>query len=213
MSVKYLAVATSVLVAALGLWLSFVALSTLAGWGGWGTAQAGAMAIVVDGLIVVATLSVYSLESGRGYAWGVFIAWSIVSLSGNVIHAILEPGRLHPILSAAIAAAPPLAHLIATHLTVKLLRQGSPASPEVLAEVPAPAPAPVVADPVAEVPTAAPAPARAVQAVPDVAEDPIDEDRGHALAQLAAKLVTQQQVADRFGVSVRTVRRWQNSAA
>ncbi|MBV6758340.1 helix-turn-helix domain-containing protein [Rhodococcus opacus] len=211
MSVKYLAVGASALVATLGLWLSFVALSTLAGWAGWGPSEAAAMAIVVDGLIVVATLSVYSLESGRIYAWGVFIAWSLVSLSGNVTHAILEPGRLDPILSALIAAAPPLAHLIATHLTVKLIRQDSAAAPEVV-EIATPEPiaepAPVRPDPV-EVP----APARAVEAVPDLVDTPAeDAARAHALAQLAAKQVTQAQVAEQFGVHVRTVRRWQAAA-
>ncbi|NCL75706.1 helix-turn-helix domain-containing protein [Rhodococcus sp. YH1] len=208
---RWIAVTTSATIAALALALSFVALSTLASWAGWGHWESKAWAVVVDGLIVVATLSVYADPHRRAYPWAILSVASLGSLAGNVTHAVLAPGALAVGLSAAIAATPPLAHLVATHLTVRLLHTPTPighvTEPDVLepfelvdchddpAPIPTPEPDP---EPVAGEPTPAP-------------DEPGDDRRTRALEAIAAGM-TQRQAAEMVGVTERTIRRWQTAA-
>lgn len=235
------AVATAAAVAGLGLWLSFVALSDLAARAGLGAFEARAWAVVIDGLIVVSTLAVYSLDQRRAYAWTVFLFASTASLAANVTHSILAPGELPLWLSGAIAAAPPLSHLIATHLTCKLIREHARRdTPAVRADMPEPddrLPAPLdeaprppalhaVAAPAPELLDDAPTAERANLREPELLEPELldegapasppesnlEDPRARALAAIAAG-AKQHEAAALVGVHVRTVRRWLSAAA
>lgn len=208
---RWIAVTTSATIAALALALSFVALSTLASWAGWGNWESKAWAVVVDGLIVVATLSVYADPHRRAYPWAILSAASLGSLGGNVTHAMLAPGALAVGLSAAIAATPPLAHLVATHLTVRLLHTPDPighVTEHAVAEPTVPIDHHVDPDPN---PRPEPEPEPVDEHIDPTPDEPTDDRRTRALEAIAAGM-TQRQAAELVGVTERTIRRWQTAA-
>ena len=90
------AVAGTVFIAIGAFWLSFTSLADLAARSGIGAGQAWAWPLIVDGIIVVATVAVVAL-AGQKAAW---YPWAL--------------------LAAAIAAVPPVVLLAITHLTVIL---------------------------------------------------------------------------------------------
>ena len=125
------AVAGTVFIAAGAFWLSFTALADLAERSGIGAGQAWAWPLIVDGIIVVATVSVVALAGQRAawYPWLLLMAGALVSVAANAIHAIFAadvdvPGGL----AGAVAAVPPLVLLAITHLTVILTRPVSEVS-------------------------------------------------------------------------------------
>jgi hypothetical protein len=85
--------------------------------------------VIVDGTIVLATMSIVALASyrhqraNRRFFWGVLCAAAVVSVSGNAVHALI-PGAapLVPWLSAVIACVPPIALLATTHSLAILWR-------------------------------------------------------------------------------------------
>ncbi len=214
---RWIAVATSATIASLALALSFVALSTLASWAGWGLWESKAWAVVVDGLIVVATLAVYADPHRRAYPWAILSVASLGSLAGNVTHAALAPGVLPVGLSAAIAATPPLAHLVATHLTVRLIHTPSSIDHVTEQAKETPRSSAVDLEPVAvtfdEVPVASNVPEPDPELVVDTEPKPeaVDDRRAQALEAIAAGM-TQRQAAELVGVTERTIRRWQSAA-
>lgn len=119
------AVCGTVLIALGAFWLSFTALADLARRSGIDAGQAWAWPLIVDGIIVVATVSVVALAGQRGawYPWALLAAGAIVSVTANALHAIVAADADVPgVLAASVAAVPPLVLLAITHLTVILTR-------------------------------------------------------------------------------------------
>ncbi|MDO5681364.1 MAG: DUF2637 domain-containing protein [Propionibacteriaceae bacterium] len=119
------AVAGTVFIAAGAFWLSFTALADLAARSGIGTGQAWAWPLIVDGIIVVATVAVVALAGQRSawYPWALLIGGALVSVTANAIHAVVAADADVPgILAASVAAVPPVVLLAITHLTVILTR-------------------------------------------------------------------------------------------
>lgn len=128
------AVAGTVFIAGGAFWLSFTALADLAARSGVGGSQAWAWPLIVDGIIVVATVAVVALAGQRSawYPWTLLIGGAAVSVTANAIHAVVAADADVPgMLAAAVAAVPPVVLLAITHLTVILTR------PQLAAEVPA----------------------------------------------------------------------------
>lgn len=117
-------------------WLSFTALADLARRSGIASSQAWVWPLLVDGLIVVATIAVVALDgrSRAWYPWGLLIAGALVSVAANAMHAVVAAEVAVPgLLASVIASVPPLVLLASTHLTVVLIRSAhhrTPASGE-----------------------------------------------------------------------------------
>ncbi len=120
------AVAGTVFIAAGAFWLSFTALADLARRSGVDARQAWAWPLIVDGIIVVSTVSVVALAEQREawYPWILLMAGAAVSVASNAIHAVVAADADVPAaLAGAVAAVPPLVLLAITHLTVVLTRR------------------------------------------------------------------------------------------
>lgn len=122
------AITGTVLIALGAFWLSFTALTDLAARAGIAVGQAWVWPLIVDGIIIVATISVVALSPyGRRatwYPWALLIVGAVVSVAGNAAHAgIAGSGSLSRPVAAAISAVPPLVLLSITHLTVELTRR------------------------------------------------------------------------------------------
>ena len=128
------AVAGTVFIAVGAFWLSFTSLADLARRSGIGAGQAWAWPLIVDGIIVVATVAVVALAGTRAswYPWALLIGGASVSVTANAIHAVIAADNDVPsILAGAVAAVPPVVLLAITHLTVILTRPPEPhAGPE-----------------------------------------------------------------------------------
>ncbi len=119
------AVSGTVFIAAGAFWLSFTSLADLARRSGIGSGQAWAWPLIVDGIIVVATVAVVALAGSRAawYPWALLIGGAIVSVGANAIHAVVAADADVPsVLAASVAAVPPVVLLAITHLTVILTR-------------------------------------------------------------------------------------------
>lgn len=119
------AVAGTVFIAVGAFWLSFTSLADLARRSGIGAGQAWAWPLIVDGIIVVATVAVVALAGTRAswYPWALLIGGASVSVTANAIHAVIAADSDVPgILAGAVAAVPPVVLLAITHLTVILTR-------------------------------------------------------------------------------------------
>ncbi|MCK3771190.1 DUF2637 domain-containing protein [Microbacterium aerolatum] len=119
------AVSGTVFIAIGAFWLSFTALADLARRSGIGAGQAWAWPLIVDGIIVVATVAVVALAGKRAawYPWVLLIGGALVSVTANAIHAIIAADADVPsILAGSVAAVPPIVLLAITHLTVVLAR-------------------------------------------------------------------------------------------
>ncbi|WP_218778533.1 DUF2637 domain-containing protein [Microbacterium esteraromaticum] len=119
------AVAGTVFIAAGAFWLSFTALADLARRSGVDAGQAWAWPLIVDGIIVVATVAVVALagQPSAWYPWVLLAAGAVVSVTANAIHAVVAADADVPaVLAASVAAVPPLVLLAITHLTVILTR-------------------------------------------------------------------------------------------
>lgn len=115
----------TVLIGAGAFWLSFTALADLAVRSGIGAGQAWIWPLLVDGLIVVATVAVVALDGHRAawYPWALLIGGALVSVIANAAHALVTAEASVPgLLAATVAAVPPLVLLASTHLTVVLIR-------------------------------------------------------------------------------------------
>lgn len=119
------AVAGTVFIAAGAFWLSFTSLADLAARSGIGAGQAWAWPLIVDGIIVVATVAVVALAGQRSawYPWALLVGGALVSVTANAIHAVVAADADVPrMLAASVAAVPPVVLLAITHLTVILTR-------------------------------------------------------------------------------------------
>lgn len=129
-------VAGTSLLAVGGFVLSFAALRDLAVRVGMPADLAWLWPLLIDGMIVEATLAVVALAQ-RGsravwYAWFLLAVGAVVSVGSNGVHAMLTG---HGWAGAAAASVPPVVLLATTHLTVLLM--AAPESPAAPAQVPA----------------------------------------------------------------------------
>lgn len=196
------AITGTVFIAAGAFWLSFTALADLARRSGIDTGQAWAWPLIVDGIIVVATVAVVALASQRRptwYPWTLLAAGAVVSVTANAIHAIIAADTDVPsVLAASVAAVPPLVLLSITHLTVILTRP-----------VPEPATRPREEDmTVSAMPDEAPtADVPAAQEV-EVSVVPASERRAEAALLREVEGWSNKQIARHLGVHPSTVGRW-----
>ena len=122
------AVAGTVLIAAGAFWLSFTSLADLARRSGIAPEQAWAWPLIVDGIIVVATVAVVALSPAARpratwYPWLLLACGAAVSVAANASHAVIAADASVPeAVAAAVASVPPVVLLAITHLTVHLTR-------------------------------------------------------------------------------------------
>lgn len=191
------AVTGTVFIALGAFWLSFTSLSALARSCGIPADRAWMWPLIVDGVIVVATVSVVAM-SGSGlerraarYPWLLLSAGAAVSVLANASHAMVTAdARVPSVLAALVAAVPPVVLVAITHLTVELTRRPHPASP-------------------------AGASGQAVQHPkrPSRTTTPVDGNGpiGEALRLRAHTSLTNREIAARLGVHPSTVGRWLKS--
>lgn len=128
-------IATTVLIAAGAFVLSFASLTDLAARAGIFPALAWIWPIIIDGLIVAATVAIVALAGHDrrtlAYPWALLFLGALVSTAANSVHAIITVDQNHggvpPAVSAVVAAMPPLVLLAITHLTVILVQKAAPA--------------------------------------------------------------------------------------
>ncbi len=220
----------TVLIAGGAFWLSFVSLADLARRSGITVGQAWIWPLLVDGLIVVATVAVVALDGHRAawYPWALLVLGALVSVAANAIHAVVAADTTMPaLLAALVAAVPPVVLLAATHLTVVLIRSTHPA-PDGLTEPsealptlasPSTDPWPPSETPVrpallapADVPPPAPPagpenePSAEEPPAPDEPDEPVD--RRERAARLRAAGWSNKQIARELDVHPSTVGRW-----
>lgn len=200
------AVAGTVFIAAGAFWLSFTSLADLAARSGIGAGQAWAWPLIVDGIIVVATVAVVALagQHSAWYPWALLVGGALVSVTANAIHAVVAADADVPrMLAASVAAVPPVVLLAITHLTVILTRTPDPD--------PAPAPDPDPdTQPAASRPTVA---AESMPALPSGEPEPNRRDDGvvdrRALGwELREAGWSNKRIARELGVHPSTVGRW-----
>lgn len=193
------AVAGTVLIAAGAFWLSFTALADLARRSGVDAGQAWAWPVIVDGLIVVATVAVVALAGQKSawYPWTLLAGGALISVTANALHAVVAADADVPgVLAACVAAVPPLVLLASTHLTVVLVRsrpaeEVESVAPEAIGDV---------------------VPALTIESLPepDVRERPVEDRSGRR--QVAARLREEgwsnKAIARELDVAPSTVGRW-----
>lgn len=185
------AVVGTVFIAAGAFWLSFTSLSDLARRSGFDPAQAWVWPLIVDGIIVVATVAAVALARSRvaWYPWMLLIAGAAISVAANAIHAIVADSIEVPLfLAASVSAVPPLVLLAITHLTSVLMRH-DPALAAVSASAKQPARVPITAAP------------------PDLELTPVAPNHSDA-SSLRALGWSNSAIARHFSVHPSTVGRW-----
>jgi hypothetical protein len=210
-------IAGTVFIAALAFWLSFTALTHLAMRAGIAEGQAWAWPLIVDGIIVVATVSVVAMARRKGswYPWLLLVLGAAVSVTANSIHAALPAGaNLPPVLAAAVSAVPPIVLLAITHLTVVLTRPdkqqhtADQEPPEVIpaAQLPRPMPAP---EPVPDAAASVEAPApREPGAKHPAGPDKTREWKQARAIEMYRQGETTRTIAAELGAGKATVNRW-----
>ncbi len=198
------AITGTVFIAAGAFWLSFTALADLARRSGIDAGQAWAWPLIVDGIIVVATVAVVALASQHRptwYPWTLLAAGAVVSVTANAIHAIIAADTDVPsVLAASVAAVPPLVLLAITHLTVILTRPVTPAT-----EASETAPVELAA---ATTDDAVPGLEHAPILPPPVAVVSVSERRAEAAQLREVERWSNKQIARHLGVHPSTVGRW-----
>jgi len=130
-AVLWTAVGATVVIAVGAFILSFAALTDLAQRSGIEAHLAWIWPIIVDGMIVAATVAIVALNGhdrrAMIYPWALLIFGAIVSTAANSVHAILTVDKLAtdipPLVSALVAAMPPVVLLAITHLTVHMYQK------------------------------------------------------------------------------------------
>lgn|SRR5690625_4472388 len=212
--------------------ISFTALCDLAVRGGIAPHLGWVWAVCIDGIIAASTLALVTLAkhplSAKTLPWVLIIAGGAVSVAGNIFDAqIHAESGFAPVMVVVISAAPPLGLLALTQLVVTLSRRTSDTSTVLKGQKSvnssmeaAPAPnMPTRPEPNSEPSPPPHAPVGAEQAAPDgqpvrkpkapSTSDGFDAAKEWAFKQLAQGIdPTGTEVADRFGCSPSTARRW-----
>ena len=212
------AVAGTVLIALGAFWLSFTALKDLARRSGISEGQAWAWPLIVDGIIVVATVSVVALAGHRAawYPWMLLAAGALVSVTANALHAVIAADADVPgLLAAAVAAVPPLVLLAITHLTVILTRPISPNNSPAADTSAMKLFDEASIDGDQEDATWGPVPnfrsttmPQSTDEAPAIRADPGEQDRRTVAAGLREQGWSNKRIAKHFGVHPSTVGRW-----
>ncbi|MDN5824706.1 MAG: helix-turn-helix domain-containing protein, partial [Micrococcaceae bacterium] len=187
---------------------------------------AWAWPLIVDGIIVVATVSVVALAGHRAawYPWMLLAAGALVSVTANAIHAVIAADADVPqLLAASVAAVPPLVLLAITHLTVILTRPIPSTESTATATYDLLDDANIVSAGVEgdhddalhalrgmtpELPTTATATSTDAADVPEVSTDSGERDRRAVAAGLRGQGWSNKRIAQHFGVHPSTVGRW-----
>jgi hypothetical protein len=122
------AIVGTVFIAIGAFWLSFTSLTDLARRSGISSSQAWVWPLIVDGIIIVATVAAVALARSRAawYPWMLLTGGAAISVAANATHAIVADETDIPLLLAAsVASVPPLVLLSITHLTSVLMRHVS----------------------------------------------------------------------------------------
>lgn len=111
-----LAVTGTILLALGAFWLSFTTLRDLAVLSGIPEGQAWMWPLIVDGVILEATISVVALResarTARRFAWLLLGAGAGVSVAANITHAVVAADtRVPALIAALVASVPPLVAL------------------------------------------------------------------------------------------------------
>ncbi|WP_313813970.1 DUF2637 domain-containing protein [Glutamicibacter sp.] len=130
------AVGATVIIAIGAFILSFAALTDLAERSGIDPSLAWIWPIIIDGMIVAATVAIVALNGfnrrAMVYPWSLLFFGAIVSTAANSTHAILTVDSIEngvpPLVSALVAAMPPIVLLAITHLTVHMYQKKSEAA-------------------------------------------------------------------------------------
>lgn len=112
-------------IAAGAFWLSFTALEDLAVRSGVPASQAWVWPLIVDGLVLVATVAIDGLKSHRWYAWSLLAAGAVLSLTANALHATYT-GELPIAVRILVGSVPALCLLASVHLMFLLSRKPVP---------------------------------------------------------------------------------------
>ena len=135
-AVLWTAVGATVVIAVGAFVLSFAALTDLAQRSGIEAHLAWIWPIIVDGMIVAATVAIVALNGHNAralvYPWSLLFFGAIVSTAANSVHAILTVDKMSstipPVVSALVAAMPPVVLLAITHLTVHMYQMRAAAA-------------------------------------------------------------------------------------
>lgn len=127
-------IGATVLIAVGAFVLSFASLTDLAARSGIDRHLAWIWPIIVDGLIVASTVAIVALaghdRKTLAYPWALLGLGAVVSTAANSVHAIISVDQAHsgvtPVVSAVMAAMPPVVLLAITHLTVLLVQKAAP---------------------------------------------------------------------------------------
>ncbi|TLP90500.1 DUF2637 domain-containing protein [Nesterenkonia salmonea] len=213
------AVAGTVFIAGGAFWLSFNALADLAARSGIEPGQAWVWPLIVDGIIVVATVSAVALAGQRAawYPWALLAGGALVSVTANSLHAVVAADVDVPgVLAASVAAVPPVVLLAITHLTVILTRTShSHTTDSHTDQSGTPAPAPTVEDDeaqssvarVQEVTEGSTGLVSVTAEAPAAVED-VSVDRRARARMLREQGWSNKQIAKQLGVHPSTVGRW-----
>jgi hypothetical protein len=122
--VPVVGIAGTVLLAGGAFSLSFTALKHLAIRSGDEVSQAWEWPLIVDGMIVVATVGVVARAGrpGAGFMWGLLVFGALVSIAGNARLAAQLPTQESSLIAMGVATIPPIMLLASTHMAVILTR-------------------------------------------------------------------------------------------
>lgn len=141
---RTVAVWLTVFIATISFVLSFNSLRSLAAMTAWPGWPSWLSPLLLDGLIVLATLGIVSLAPyreqfrNRVFLWSVLGVAALVSVGGNGLHAWLSTGHLVSWMrwgSAGLACVPPVALLATTHILGILWRFDPVPPPDARSEV------------------------------------------------------------------------------
>lgn len=117
--------------------LSYSTLAGLAARAGYSTPMAWSWPIVVEVLALMAARAATRLRVGRGYAQGLLVAQTSISVAAAAASRLLPAGPLPGWAAALVAVIPPLCVLAAPHLAVQMRRDAVDASGASTADAPA----------------------------------------------------------------------------
>lgn len=185
-------------------WLSFTSLRELAMTAGIPDDESWIWPLIVDGVIIEATISVVALRNApsaaRRFAWLLLASGAAVSVAANITSAVVAADTAVPgLIAALVASVPPVVLLAMTHLTVELTRNTTPTS--------TPEPEPETITSAAAVALHKPLPPQR-RSTPSLRA--LSATRGQALQMFEAG-ISKRQIAARLQVHPTTIGRWLNA--
>lgn len=213
-TVVVLAVVGTILLALGAFWLSFTTLRDLAVLSGIPAEQAWVWPLIVDGVILEATISVVALRNSaaaaRRFAWLLLACGAGVSVAANITHAVVAAdARVPGLVAALVASVPPVVLLAMTHLTVELTRNTTPTATGAATDHP---------DEGSSEPPAEPVPAEhgldssgAAATRRRVSGSANRQQAQQRALEMYAEDVSMRQIAAELGVHPTTVSRWVNA--